>query len=469
MTILAIDQGTSSTRALIVDEDGRTEVIYAEAHRQIYPQSQWVEHDPEELLANIRACIALGRALGVRAFGLANQGESCLAWNAETGQAVSPVIVWQDARTNAQIERLRAEGFEPDVLARAGLPLDPYFSASKLGWILENIPAAAELAAEGRLRLGTTDAFFRDRLTGRFETDLATASRTALLNLAEGAWDPRLCALFGVPMEALPRITACNGDLGTVDGLPLAASIVDQQAALYGNGVTAAGTAKVTLGTGAFTLALTGREIKSHGGGALPTVAWQEDGQPPVYALEGGVYAASAAVNWAQGLGLFEDFADLTHFEDASALARGLVFVPALAGLACPYWDRSAKGCWLGLTLDTTKQQMMQAVLEGIAYRIAQVLAAMETRIPLGQSLRVDGGMAVNPWFCQLLANVTGREVLTGEETELTALGVARLAARAIGLDIVLPRATHSHSPQLDAQVYPERFTHACAITQEWG
>jgi len=468
MSFLAIDQGTSSTRALVVDEDGGTEIVYSQPHRQIYPQPQWVEHDPEEILANVRACVELGRARGVRAFGLANQGESCLAWDAESGEALSPVIVWQDARTDGLIEHLRAAGHEPEVLARAGLPLDPYFSASKLGWILQNVPAAAELAAKGRLRLGTTDAFFRDRLTGRFETDLATASRTALLNLATGVWDPELCDLFGVPVHSLPRITACNGDLGDVDGLPLTASIVDQQAALYGNGATDAGAVKVTLGTGAFALALTGGLIKSSERGALPTVAWQEEGQPAVYALEGGVYAASAAVNWAQGIGLFEDFDELTQFEDSGVLQHGLVFVPALAGLACPYWDRAAKGCWLGLGLDTTRQQMVQAVLEGVAYRIAQVLSTMDAQIPLKPSVRIDGGMAVNPWFCQLLANVTGRKVFAGGSTELTALGVARLAARAVGSDVALPPATISISPQSNVTVYPDRFAQACEITQGW-
>ncbi|MAL76264.1 MAG: glycerol kinase [Rhodospirillaceae bacterium] len=469
MTFLAIDQGTTSTRGLIVDEQGRTDVIFSKPHRQIYPHSQWVEHDPEELLTHILACIDLGRGRGVRAFGIANQGESCLAWDAQTGKALSPVIVWQDARTQEKIEHLRADGSEATVLQRARLPLDPYFSASKLGWILENVPAASECAGQGRLRLGTTDAFFRDRLTGDFATDLATASRTSLLNIADGVWDPDLCALFGVPIEALPRITACNGRFGDVDGLPLTASIVDQQAALYGNCVANIGDAKVTLGTGAFVLALSGDTIKSNSGGALPTVAWQEDGHSPIYALEGGVYAAAAAVNWAQGIGLFTDFDELMRFEESSMLDRGLAFVPALAGLACPYWDRTAKGSWLGLTLDTTQANMMQAVLEGIAYRVAQVLTAMDSQIPLNSSLRVDGGMSANPWFCQLLADVTGKDVLAGTETELTAIGVARLAARAMGEDIVPTFDLNKTAPRKNAAMHPDRFATACKIVQQWG
>lgn len=328
MKVLAIDQGTTSTRALVVDDAGIVPVLSRE-HRQIYPAPGHVEHDPEELIANLRACLAAAPE-GVAAVGLDNQGESCLAWDAGTGQAITPVIVWQDDRTAATCARLKAEGAEDLTLSRAGLPLDPYFAGSKLGWIMGNVPAARDLLARGRLRLGTTDAFFRDRLTGRYETDPTTASRTALMNLETGQWDADLCALFGVPAAALPPIGPTTGDLGTLPGgLPLTASVVDQQAALFGHGCRTPGDAKITFGTGAFALALTGGLTRAPG--LLPTIAWAEAGRAPVHALDGGVYAASSAANWARGLGLFSDWAEVNAFAAAPAISRGVAFVPALS------------------------------------------------------------------------------------------------------------------------------------------
>lgn len=257
MKTLAIDQGTTSTRGILVDETGQTTLLFSAEHRQSYPKSGWVEHDAEELIANLRACLnAAGAVENLGAIGLANQGESCLAWNGVTGEALGPVIVWQDDRTRERIARLGQDGATALVSERAGLPLDAYFSASKLGWIMEEIPEAAKLASRGQLRLGTTDAFFRDRLTGQFETDVATASRTSLMNLTTCQWDEDLCRLFGVPRDALPPITPNTGELGTLQcgarSIPLTASIVDQQASLYGNGCREAGDSKMTFGTGAF-------------------------------------------------------------------------------------------------------------------------------------------------------------------------------------------------------------------------
>ena len=284
--------------------------------------------------------------------GIDNQGESCLAWDAETGEPVSPVIVWQDERTADVTERLRAEGAEALTLERAGLPLDPYFSASKMGWIVAHVPEAAALARRGRLRLGTTDAWFRQRLTGRCETDPTTASRTSLMSLASCTWDAELCALFGVPVEALPAIAPTTGELGEIGRRRLTASVVDQQAALRGHGCAAPGEAKITFGTGAFVLAVAGEALPPAGAGPLPTVAWARAGERPTYALDGGVYAAGAAVNWARSLGLFREWAEIADFGEP-AIARGLAFVPALAGLACPHWDRRARGAWMGMGLDT--------------------------------------------------------------------------------------------------------------------
>ena len=449
--ILALDQGTTSTRALIVDAGGVARTLLARAHRQIYPRPGWVEHDPEELIANLSACIAAAGAEAPLAAGLANQGESCLAWEAGTGRPVSPVIVWQDARTEGTCARLRAEGTEALTLAAAGLPLDPYFSASKLGWLLRDLPEARALAAAGRLRLGTTDAFFLERLTGRCVTDITTASRTSLMNLERGEWDADLCALFGVPMECLPQIVPSLGDFGTLPGrLPLTASLVDQQAALYGHGCRAPGDAKITFGTGAFALAVTGALLRP-GSGPLPTVAWQKPGAAPVHALEGGVYCASSAVNWARGLGLFSEFQEIADFAAPPAIDRSLAFVPALSGLACPHWNRTARGAWLGLSLDTSSADMMQALLEGVALRSAEVIAAMDRAQPVGAPVSIDGGMSANGYFCQFLADVLTRDVIVSDEPELTAVGIAALAAEAAGAQITPRRSGRTVTPRPDA------------------
>ena len=327
MRVAAIDQGTTSTRALITGPDGGLKVAHTVAHQQFYPQPGWVEHDPEALIKNIMAC---ANAVGsVDAIGIDNQGESCLAWDKQTKRALTPVIVWQDNRTIDQIDHLKSNGLEAVTLARAGLPLDPYFSASKLAWIIENIPAAKAAHARGDLRMGTTDAFFLDRLTGRFVTDVTTASRTSLMNLETLEWDPALCAIFGVPQEVLPKIVPTTGDFGTLKTdhghMPITASVVDQQAALYGFGCRHPGEAKITFGTGAFALMVTGAQIhRRPEQGLLPTVAWQKSGAAPVYALDGGIYTASAALNWAQSLGLFSAFSEINSFSGPAAIAPGL-------------------------------------------------------------------------------------------------------------------------------------------------
>lgn len=433
MAVLAIDQGTTSTRALLLSDAGEPTIFKTIEHRQIYPQPGWVEHDPEELITNIRACIEACPG-EVAALGIDNQGESCLAWHADTGEAISPVIVWQDARTQDAITALDRSGAGEIIMRKTGLPLDAYFSASKLAWIVRNIPAARDLLSQGKLRLGTTDAFFLDRLTGRFVTDITTASRTSLMDLATGAWDAELCSLFGVPMETLPTIVPTVGDFGTIETggkqIPVRASVVDQQASLYGHGARAKGDAKITFGTGAFALTVTGSEIfRADDKGLLPTVAWQQADAAPVYALDGGVYCASSAVNWAKSLGLFASFDQINRFEKPSAIERKLAFVPALTGLACPHWDRSAVGLWIGLSLDTSPLDMMQAVLEGIAFRAAEVLGAMDEFVTVNGALSIDGGMTANPYFCQSLANVLGREVRVPAFSELTALGTALLTA----------------------------------------
>lgn len=450
MKIAAIDQGTTSTRVLVLVADGRLHPILSLPHAQTYPAPGHVEQDGEALLANIRACLD---AAGADVVGLANQGESCLAWDARDGRPICPVISWQDDRTSGVTAALIEDGAGPLVMERAGLPLDPYFSASKLGWILRHVPGAAELAAMGHLRLGTTDAFFRDRLCGRFETDVATASRTSLMSLSTGVWDPDLCALFGVPMDCLPRIGSTSGDMGVLPGgARLAASIVDQQAALFGHGCHAPGAAKVTFGTGAFVQCLTGGLLRPETPGPLPTIAWQRAGEPVTYALDGGVYAAASAVNWARDLGLFQSYDEISRFDRPPAIDRGLAFVPALAGLGCPHWNRAARGAWLGLSLGDGKAELMQALLEGVALRTAEVLGAMDALHPFQGPVSVDGGLSRNGYFVQFLSEVGGHDLFLPEETEQTAAGLARMAAEAVGLDLPDPRpgrhvkASHRHS-----------------------
>ncbi len=433
MRIVAIDQGTTSTRALMLGVDGRLEPILSLPHAQSTPAPNHVEQDAEDLLANVQRCLV---ASGADVVGLSNQGESCLAWDARDGRPVSPVISWQDDRTAGVVSALAQGGAAAMVLDRAGLPLDAYFSASKLGWIVQHLPDAANLARRGHLRLGTTDAFFRDRLTGRFETDVATASRTSLMGLATGEWDADLCQLFGVPIQALPRITPTSGNLGTLPGgARLAASIVDQQAALYGHGCRAPGETKITFGTGAFAQCVMGHLVRPGAAGVLPTVAWQDGDDPVTYALDGGVYAAASAVNWAKGLGLFTDYAKIATFEGA-AIDRGLAFVPALVGLGAPHWNRAARGAWLGLGLGDGKADLMQALLEGIAFRSAEVLAAMERVQPVVGRISVDGGLSRNPYFTRFLADTLGRDLFLSDEAELTAAGLAKMAAKAVGVSV---------------------------------
>ena len=432
MTVLAIDQGTTGTKAFTLDEDGAFTKVASFEHKQIYPQAGWVEHDSEELLKHISACIK--KAGKVDAIGIANQGETLVAWDSETGKPIYNAIVWQDDRTKDVTEKLKSDGAEAIIQTKAGLPLDPYFSASKMRWIIDHVEAASDLLKLGRLRLGTSDAFFLDRLTGTFATDVTTASRTSLMSLDTLQWDDELCEVFGVPRECLPEIKPTTGPFGLVGKTPITASMVDQQAALFGHGCAKSGDAKITFGTGAFALAITGeKRPDKNQSGLLPTVAWAIANQPVLFAVDGGIYNAASAVNWAKSIGLFTDFSEINSFKAESAIARGLAFVPALSGMACPHWDRSAAGLWLGLGLETTKQDMMQAVLEGVALRAAEVVQAMSKLGAKGDFISIDGGLAKNPYFGQFLANALSRNVIVAGSTDLTALGVARMAMTGAG------------------------------------
>ncbi len=434
--VLALDQGTTGTKVHRLDGETDFVTLATFQHRQILPHPGWVEHDPQELLAHLRAALDTAASASgpeAKAIGLANQGETVIAWDRATGRPLANAIVWQDARTHDVVDRLKAEGVEAETLARAGLPLDPYFSATKLRWLLDNAEGARELLSAGRLCLGTSDAFFLRHLTGVACTDVTTASRTSLMNLDTLDWDPELCRIFGVPVEALPPIGPTAGPIGSVQlgmrSVPLTASVVDQQAALYGHLCHRPGQAKVTFGTGAFALTLTGATpIRDAASGLLPTVAWARAGGMPAFALDGGVYNAASAVNWARSLGLFGDFAEIGSFAGPSAIERGLVFVPALSGLGGPHWDRSAAGMWLGLGLETDRRDLVRAVLEGIALRTAELLAAMGHLVRLEGPVSIDGGLAANPYFQGFLARALGRPVAVPATMELTGFGAALLA-----------------------------------------
>jgi glycerol kinase len=471
MRIAAIDQGTTSTRVLVAEsEDGPATIRHAMRHRQHHPMPGRVEHDPLELLGSIEAC--LEAAGPVDAIGIDNQGESCLAWDRITGEPLSPVIVWQDSRTTERTEALRAAGAEALTLARAGLPLDPYFSGTKLAWLLEHVPEVQAARRAGRLRLGTTDAWFLCRLTGIDATDVTTASRTSLMDLERLAWDGELCDLFGVPIETLPPIRPTVGDFGAIRGVPVTAAVVDQQAALYGHGCRKPGDAKVTFGTGAFALAVTGGTIvRAPERGLLPTVAWQIGaGERPTYAVDGGVYDAGAAVEWAGRLGLFQDFAELATFEGPPAIARGLAFVPALSGLACPHWDRRAGAVWIGMTGGTDRADLCQALLEGVAFCAAEVIAAMAAHVPIKGALSVDGGLAGSPYFVQFLADMLEREVVVPATGELTAFGCAAMAAHGLGVTLAPPAqgARRVEPRPVPAASWRERFAAAVARSRSW-
>ncbi len=475
--VLAIDQGTTATKTYTLDSEGRFVFCNSVDHRQIYPQSGWVEHDPETLLSNIQDSIEA--ADDIDAIGIDNQGETVVAWDSRSGLPVYNAIVWQDQRTVDFTEELKSRDAEAITLDRAGLPLDPYFSASKLRWILRNVPEAQKLLRNERLRLGTSESFFIYRLTGEYATDVTTASRTSLMNLHTCQWDPELCKLFEIPLEALPQIRPTTAHFGCLKSkakdIPIAASVVDQQAALMGHACYEAGQIKVTFGTGVFALANVGETIQSdHESGILSTVAWQFDGKKPVYAVDAGVYNAGSAVNWVKSLDLFQDFAEIDRFDMEPAISRGLVFVPALSGLACPYWDRSAAGLWLGLSLETTRADLCQSVLEGIALRTAQLLDAIAPLSAEKTHLSVDGGLTNNSYFCQFLADVTCRKIIMPASPDITTYGTGKLALIGYGMakdTSDLPAADKPSAiitSRTDLTHLKERFDDAIERSRKW-
>jgi glycerol kinase len=431
MRIAGIDQGTTSTKGLVIDGDVLLP-LPSRPHAQRFPAPGRVEHDAAELLANVEASIEAAVALGARTIGLANQGETVLAWDRDSGRPLGRAIVWQDQRTSEAVAAMAAAG-EAETIARiSGLPLDCYFSASKLRWLLDNTAGARDLMRRGRLGLGTTDSYFIERLTGRYVTDPTTASRTSLMNLGACAWDATLCDRFGVPIEALPEIIDDSLPIGDIEtpggGAVLAASAVDQVAALYGHGCRSAGEGKLTVGTGAFALIVEGEGRPAElPRGSIPTAAWRTAGSR-VYAADGGVYSAASALDWLTRAGILGDLSELEALDGPSAAGRGLIFVPALAGLAFPHWDRSAAGLFIGIDGGTERADLIKAVLEGVAFRVAELLDGLRFG---GDAVPVDGGLARSSYFVQFLADVSGRPLRLRDGVEVTSLGMAQLAAAA--------------------------------------
>lgn len=452
-----------STR-LLAAERGGLQVLGQLRHQTRYPAPGWVEQDADEILSNCQRLLA--EAGQADAIGLANQGESCLAWNAVTGEPLPPIIVWQDRRTLADLARMA--DLTDEITARSGLPLDPCFSAAKLGWLIRERPEVAAAHRAGQLRLGTTDAFLLDRLGGTFATDRATASRTGLINLATGAWDAALCEMFGVPMACLPEIRGNLAGFGQVGGVPVAASIVDQQAALYGHGCRKRGDAKITFGTGAFALVVTGGTPPAPDGGLLPTVAW-DLGEGMVYALDGGVQDAGSAVEWALKAGLAASLADFDTFDHPPAVARDLVFLPAFSGLGAPHWDRSAAPLLIGLSPDMTRRDMCQALIEGIAFQTADLVSEIARAAPLSGPISIDGGLSASACFTAFLAQIMQRDVAISAFGERTAFGAAQLAAKALGAVLAEPEGpANILHPGPAAPHWQSRFHDALARSRGW-
>ncbi len=445
-SILALDQGTTGSTALVIHQDGR---VLARGYREFtqhFPQPGWVEHDPDEIfrvtIEAAREAVAGAGEMPV-GIGITNQRETVVVWDRATLEPLARAIVWQDRRTAELCHTLRATGVEPMVRERTGLLLDPYFSATKLAWLLERDPALRVRAGRGEVAAGTIDSWLIARLTGgaRHATDHTNASRTLLYNVQTHAWDPELLALFGIPHDMLPDVVPSSGVVGECGpdtfgaALPIAGVAGDQQAALFGQGCVTPGLAKNTYGTGAFLLVNTGqdRPVSSHG--LLTTIACDAAGRP-AYALEGSVFIAGAALQWLRdGLGLLADAGESEHLARSVADTGGVHFVPAFVGLGSPHWEPAARGTITGLTRGTTTAHLVRAALEAMAFSSRDLLQAMtgdaHVTIP---ALRVDGGAVANSWLMQFQADVLGVPVERPDMIETTAAGAAALAGLALGV-----------------------------------
>jgi glycerol kinase len=447
--ILALDQGTTSSRAIAFAPDGSVRGVAQQELGLSFPQPGWVEMDPVEIWTAQRATAVealrrAGAAPGdVAGIGITNQRETTIVWDRATSTPIAPAIVWQDRRTAARCDELRAAGHLDLVRSRTGLLLDPYFSATKIAWLLDTVPGARARAERGELVFGTVDSWLAWCLTGGrlHVTDATNASRTLLYDLHAGAWDAELLDLFGVPAALLPRVVDTSGVVGHTDAevlgaaVPLAGMVGDQQAALFGQACTARGMTKVTYGTGCFLLMHTGEQPVASPGGLLSTVAAQIGGRR-TYALEGSVFIGGAAVQWLRdGLGIIRDAPEAGKLAAEVPDSGGVYFVPALAGLGAPWWEPNARGAILGLTRGSTAAHIARATLEGIAFQVTDLLGAVAADAGATPAEnRVDGGAARSDLLLQFQADVLATPVTRAAQTESTALGAALLAGLATGV-----------------------------------
>ncbi len=448
--LLAIDQGTTGSTALVMDTDGKTLGRANVEFPQHYPQPGWVEHEPEDIWNSVVS--AIGKALDqasilghqIAGIGITNQRETTVVWDRSTAKPIHRAIVWQCRRTAELCARLKQQGHQDRVRERTGLVIDPYFSGTKIAWLLDNVPGARERADKGELAFGTIDTYLAYRLTGgqAHVTDVSNASRTLLMSLRELRWDDEMCELFGVPRSVLPaivgsaqRVGETRGVPGLPDGIPIAGMAGDQHAALFGQQCLEVGDVKCTYGTGAFVLVNTGAKPVPSRFGLLTTVGWKI-GEETVYALEGSAFIAGAAVQWLRdGLGLIRSASEIESLAREVNGSDGVVFVPALAGLGAPYWDAEARGVVCGITRGTTAAHVAYATLEGIAHEVSDLIGAM--RDDMGADIgriRVDGGAAGNDLLMQMQADLAGITVERPKELETTARGAAMLAAVGLGL-----------------------------------
>lgn len=446
--ILAIDQGTTSSRAIVFDRSGRPRASAQREFRQIYPADGWVEHDPEEIWSSslevARSALrdAESRGLKVQAIGITNQRETTLVWERESGRAIHDAIVWQDRRTAALCEKLRSPEVEQLVAERSGLRIDPYFSATKIAWILDNVEGARLKAEGGDLAFGTVDSFLLWRLTGGrvHATDVTNASRTGLYNIHDMTWDPELLRLYRVPEALLPRVEDCTADFGMTDPelfgrpIPILGIAGDQQAAAIGQACFQEGSIKSTYGTGCFVILNTGKKPVLSRNRLLTTICYRIGGEA-TYAIEGSIFISGAAIQWLRdGLGLIK------RASDSEALARslesngGVYLVPAFTGLGAPHWDSAARGAIFGLTRDSGPAHFARAALEAVCYQTRDLFDAMAEDGVKPRSMRVDGGMVANDWMLQFLADILNIRVDRPEVPETTALGAAYLAGLQAGL-----------------------------------
>ncbi len=444
--VLALDQGTTSSRAILFDREGEARAKAGQEFKQYYPQPGWVEHDPEEIWQSQRAVAervlaeAGARPADIAGLGIANQRETVVLWERATLKPLYPAIVWQCRRTAAMCDRIRQEGFDRVIREKTGLVTDAYFSGTKLAWLLENVPGARRRAERGELACGTIDTWLISRLTrGQTHvTDHSNASRTMLFNLRALAWDDEVLRYFRIPRSLLPEAKSSSEVVGETEffggRLPIAGVAGDQQASLFGHQCFRRGSVKNTYGTGCFLLMNTGPEIPRANSGLLSTVGWSRNGQT-IYALEGSVFIAGAAIQW-----LRDEVGLLHNVDESEVMARGVedtggvYFVPAFVGLGAPHWDAYARGTIVGITHGTNRRHLVRAALESIAYQTREVVEAMARDSGVRpEVLRVDGGAAKNDFLCQFQADILGIPVERPATTESTALGAAYLAGLAVG------------------------------------